>query len=312
MLSRIADSLFWMARYMERTDGMLRMLKINLITALDRSGQANFNWQPVLKIFTSLPAEEVERLSLNSDEVLRYMIFNKENDNSIRSIVGKARENTRGAQDHVTKEVWESINGFYHKLNDPDLEKAIARGEQIVMLSSLINQYLHFTGVTEVTMPRGQGWNYLNLGKFIERGVITADILDIKFSNMSNDLANPSDVPYWRNLLLSLNCYELYLKRYQGSLDGQNVADLAILNAQFPRSLAYCLFRLDRTIQHLADEYPESSDQVKKIIGRLRAKVEFADVESISGTGLHTFLTEMKLNFYQFSNALGRTYFAYN
>ena len=312
MLSRIADSLFWMARYMERTDGMLRMLKINLITALDRSGQANFNWQPVLKIFTSLPAEEVERLSLNSDEVLRYMIFNKENENSIRCIVGKARENTRGAQDHVTKEVWESINGFYHKLNDPDLEKAIARGEQIVMLSSLINQYLHFTGVTEVTMPRGQGWNYLNLGKFIERGVITADILDIKFSNMSNDLANPSDVPYWRNLLLSLNCYELYLKRYQGSLDGQNVADLAILNAQFPRSLAYCLFRLDRTIQHLADEYPESSDQVKKIIGRLRAKVEFADVESISGAGLHTFLTEMKLNFYQFSNALGRTYFAYN
>ena len=312
MLSRIADSLFWMARYMERTDGMLRMLKINLITALDRSGQANFNWQPVLKIFTSLPPEEVERLSLNSDEVLRYMIFNKENENSIRSIVGKARENTRGAQDHVTKEVWESINGFYHKLNDPDLEKAITRGEQIVMLSSLINQYLHFTGVTEVTMPRGQGWNYLNLGKFIERGVITADILDIKFSNMSDDLANPSDVPYWRNLLLSLNCYELYLKRYQGSLDGQNVADLAILNAQFPRSLAYCLFRLDRTIQHLSDEYPENSDPVKKIIGRLRAKVEFADVESISGTGLHTFLTEMKLNFYQFSNALGRTYFAYN
>ena len=312
MLSRIADSLFWMARYMERTDGMLRMLKINLITALDRSGQTEFNWQPVLKIFTSLPAEEVERLSLNSDEVLRYMIFNRENENSIRSIVGKARENTRGAQDHVTKEVWESINEFYHKLNDPDLEKAIARGEQIVMLSSLINQYLLFTGVAEVTMPRGQGWNYLNLGKFIERGVITADILDIKFSNASNDLANPSDVPYWRNLLLSLNCYELYLKRYQGSLDGQNVADLAILNAQFPRSLAYCLFRLDRTVQHLTDEYPESSDQVKKIIGRLRAKVEFADMESISGVGLHTFLTEMKLNFYQFSNALGRTYFAYN
>ncbi|MBL7784207.1 MAG: alpha-E domain-containing protein [Saprospiraceae bacterium] len=312
MLSRIADSLFWMARYMERTDGMLRMLKINLITALDRSGQADFTWLPVLKIFTSLSPEAMERLSRNSDEVLMYMIFNRENENSIRSIVGKARENTRGAQDHVTKEVWESINEFYHKLNEPGLEKAIVRGEQIVMLSNLINQYLLFTGVAEVTMPRSQGWNYINLGKFIERGVITADILDIRFSNMSTDLANPSDVPYWRNLLLSLNCYELYLKRYQGSLDGHNVADLAILNPQFPRSLAYCLFRLDRTIQHLADEYPESSDSVKKIIGRLRAKVEFADMESISSVGLHTFLTEMKNNFYQFSNALGKTYFAYN
>lgn len=312
MLSRIADSLFWMARYMERTDGILRMLKINLITALDRSGQIDFNWQPVLKIFTNLPPEEVDRLSRNSDEVLRYMIFNKENDNSIRNIVGKARENTRGAQDHVTKELWESINEFYLKLNDPDLEKAIARGEQIVMLSGLINQYLLFTGVAEVTMPRGQGWNYLNLGKFIERGVITADILEIKFSNIAYDLDNPSDVPYWRNLLLSLNCYELYLKRYQGGLEGQNVADLAILNPQFPRSLAYCLFRLDRIIQNLTEEYPESSEPLKKIIGRLRAKVEFADMESISTVGLHTFLTGMKHDFYQFSNALGRNYFAYN
>lgn len=312
MLSRIADSLFWMARYMERTDGILRMLKINLITALDRSGQADFNWQPALKIFTSLPPEEAARMSRNSDEVLRYMVFNKENENSIRCIVGKARENTRGAQDHVTKEVWESINEFYHALNDPKLEKAIVRGEQIVMLSELINQYLLFTGVSEVTMPREQGWNYLSLGKFIERGVITADILDIKFVNISHDLSNPADVPYWRNLLLSLNCYELYLKRYQGGLDGHNVAELAILNPQFPRSFAYCLFRLDRTIQNLAEEYPERSEPIKKMIGRLRAKVEFADMESISNVGLHAFLIEMKQNFYQFSNALGRTYFAYN
>lgn len=312
MLSRVADSLFWMARYMERTDGILRMLKINLITALDRSGQPDFNWQPVLKIFTTLPPEEIERLSLNGDEVLRYVIFNKSNDNSIRNIVGKARENTRGAQDHVTKEVWESINEFYLKLNDPDLERAIGRGEQIVMISGLINQYLQFTGVAEVTMPRGQGWNYLNLGKYIERGVITADILDIKFSNIDYDLANPSDVPYWRNLLLSLNGYELYLKRYKGGLDGSNVADLAILNAQFPRSLAYCLFRLDRVIQNLTEEYPESTEPLKKRIGRLRSKVEFADMEMISNMGLHAFLIEMKQDFFQFSNALGRGFFAYN
>lgn len=312
MLSRIADSLFWMARYMERTDGILRMLKINFITALDRSGQPDYNWQPVLKIFTPLGEEEVERMALKSDEVLRYMIFNRDNNNSIRNIVSRARENARGVQDHLTKEVWESINEFYLKLNDPELENALNRGEQIVMLGSLIDQYLLFNGVAEVTMPRGQGWNYLNLGKFIERGILTADILDVKFNNVVYDQSNLTDVPYWRNLLLSLSGYELYLKRYQGGLNGHNVADLGILNPQFPRSLAYCLFRLDRIIQNLAEDQVETTEPLKKIIGRLRAKVEYADMELISRTGIHTFLTEMKNDFYQFSNALGRSYFAYN
>lgn len=312
MLSRIADSLFWMARYMERTDGILRMLKINFITALDRSGQPEYNWQPVLKIFTPLGPEETDRMALNSDEVLRYMIFNRGNSNSIRNIVGRARENARGVQDHLTKEVWEGINEFYLKLTDPDLENALQRGEQIVMLGSLINQYLLFNGIAEVTMPRGQGWNYMNLGKFIERGILTADILDIKFNNVVVDPGNLSDVPYWRNLLLSLSGYELYLKRYQGGLNGQNVAELGILNPQFPRSLAYCLFRLDRIIQNLAEDQLETTEPLKKIIGRLRAKVEFADMEMINRMGIHTFLAEMRHDLYQFSNALGRSYFAYN
>ncbi len=312
MLSRIADSLFWMTRYMERTDGILRMLKINFITALDRSGQPDFSWQPVLQIFTALPPEEAVRMSKNSDEVLRYMIFDRENNNSIRNIVTRARENTRGAQDHVTKEVWESVNEFYLMLINPALEKAIDRGEQIVMLSSLIDRYLAFCGVSEVTMPRGQGWNYMNLGRFIERGVVTADILDVRFRSIEYDFANPAEVPYWRNLLLSLSGYELYLKRYPGALEGRRVADLAILNAHFPRSLAYCLFRLDRIIQNLSQEQMETSEPLKKIIGRLRAKVEFADMESIIQTGLHPFLTGMKTDFHRFSTALSRSYFAYN
>jgi uncharacterized alpha-E superfamily protein len=301
-----------MARYMERTDGILRMLRINCITALDRSGQGDFSWQPVLEIFSALPPAEAQRLAGGSDAVLRYMIFDRENENSIRNIVGRARENTRGAQDQVTKEVWESINEFHLRLNDPALENAIQRGEQIVMLGGLINQFLLFNGVAEVTMPRGQGWNYLNLGKFIERGVQTAGILDVKFSTLGYDLDNAADVPYWRNLLLSLSGYELYLKRYQGGLNGKNVADLGILNAHFPRSLAYCVFRLERIVQNLAEEHGETGEPLRKIVGRLRAKVEFADMESIAQMGLHAYLTDLKKDLFQLSNALGRSYFAYN
>jgi uncharacterized alpha-E superfamily protein len=212
MLSRIADSLYWMTRYVERTDGILRMLKINFITSLDRSSESHFSWQPVLKVFSNLPEEQITSFSHRSDDVLRYMITNKENHNSIRNVIGRARENARGMQDHITKKAWECMNEFYHHVNSPDIEKAIENDEQIVMLSALIDRCLLFYGVAEVTTPRGQGWNYMNLGKFIERGIQTVDILDVKFNDTQYELNDSADIPYYRNLLLSLSGYELYLK----------------------------------------------------------------------------------------------------
>ena len=309
MLSRIADSLYWMTRYVERADGILRMLRINFITSLDRGN--DFSWHPVLKIFTYLDDETIDKMALNGDDVLRFMILNKDNPNSIRNIVGHARENARGMQDHVTKEVWECLNTFYHKVNNNDVEKAIQRDEQITVLGDLIDNCLLFIGVSEMTMPRGQGWNYMNLGKFTERAIQTVDILDVKFNDISYNLDDSADIPYYRNLLLSLSGYELYLKSYRTGLDSQNVVDMTLLNTNFPRSVLYCLVRLDRTIQGIAGENMEATPQLQKIIGRLRSTVEFSDIKSISEKGLHNFLAEVKNNLYGFSNALGRSYFAY-
>jgi uncharacterized alpha-E superfamily protein len=312
MLSRIADSLYWMTRYVERTDGILRMLKINFITSLDRSSESHFSWQPVLKVFSNLPEEQITSFSHRSDDVLRYMITNKENHNSIRNVIGRARENARGMQDHITKEAWECMNEFYHHVNSPDIEKAIENDEQIVMLSALIDRCLLFYGVAEVTMPRGQGWNYMNLGKFIERGIQTVDILDVKFNDTQYELNDSADIPYYRNLLLSLSGYELYLKSYRTGLDSQNVVDMTLLNTNFPRSVLYCLVRLDRVMKGMSDENLEASPRLQKSIGRLRSMVEYADIDSISKKGLHEFLTDVKSNLYEFSNDLSHNYLAYN
>lgn len=312
MLSRIADSLFWMTRYVERTDGILRMLKINFITSLDRTAERDFSWQPVLKVFAHIPDDQLANFSHRSDDVLRYMITSKENQNSIRNVIARARENARGMQDHITKETWECMNEFYHAVNSPDIEKAIERDEQIVMLSSLIERCLLFYGVVEVTMPRGQGWNYMNLGKFIERSLQTVDILDVKFNDIHYDMGDSADIPYYRNLLLSLSGYELYLKSYRTGLDSQNVVDMALLNTEFPRSVLYCLVRLDRVIRGMASENMEATPQLQKIIGRVRSTVEYSDIASISDKGLHDFLAEVRQDIYSFSNALSRSYLAYN
>ncbi len=312
MLSRIADSLFWMTRYVERTDGILRMLKINFITSLDQTGEEEFSWKPVLKVFANMPEEQMAAFSNNADDVLLYMITDKDNHNSIRNIIARARENARGMQDHITKEAWECMNEFYHYVNSPDIEKAIENDEQVAVLSALINRCLLFYGVIEVTMPRGQGWNFMNLGKFIERAIQTVDILDVKFNDKRYDLDDSEEIPYYRNLLLSLSGYEVYMKSYRTGLDGQNVVNMTLLNTHFPRSVLYCLIRLDRTIRGMSGENIEATPQLQKLIGRLRSMVEYSDIESISEKGLHDFLAEVKTHLYGFGRALSRSYFAYN
>jgi uncharacterized alpha-E superfamily protein len=214
-------------------------------------------------------------------------------------------------QDHVTKEVWECFNEFYHKVNSPEVENALERDEQIVLLGDLLNHCLLFFGVSDVTMPRGQGWDYMNLGKLIERSAHTIDLLDLRFGNINYDLNNPADIPLWRNFLLSLSGYELYLKQYRGGIQSQNVVDLAVLNPEFPRSIHYCLVRMERTIREMAYENTDATPSLQKIAGRLRSKVEYADMESISKTGLHNFLIEVRNELYTFNNALSKTYFAY-
>ena len=119
MLSRIADSLYWLHRYMERADGMLRLLKTSYILSLDKVQTSGLTWEPSLKIFTSLSAEEIEVLKMNDSASLQYLVTNTDNHNSLKVIITRARENARGVQDQITKEVWEQVNHIYHLVNDP-------------------------------------------------------------------------------------------------------------------------------------------------------------------------------------------------
>lgn len=312
MLSRIADSLFWLSRYVERADGLLRMLRVNFITSLDKTSGADFNWRPVLTIFTTLNNEEIDRIANDANAVLQFMIADPKNENSIRVIVTRARENARGMQDHLTKEAWESINEFYHLVQSLDIAQAIREDRQITVLSDLIHRCAHFIGVLTVTMPRNHGWHFMNMGKYIERTVQTADLLDLKFRDLSYDLNNPADVPYWRNLLLSVAGYELYLKTYRTGVQSHNVIDLLVLNMQFPRSVLYSTSRLYDELDTFKPEIPAAQfSPMEKALGRLKSRVEFSDISSISTMGLPAFLSDIRNDTLRFSNLLSQVFFAY-
>jgi len=311
MLSRIADSLFWMNRYMERAEGMLRILKINYATSLDSNADEVYDWYPVLNIFSMLEEEQKNAIRYQTQDALQYVIADKNNQNSIRTIITKARENARGLQDQITKELWESINEYYLKFSSNKIDNLLATNRQSYAISSLIDQSLFYYGVAEVTMPRGEGWNFMGIGKNIERALQTADIVDMSFHDINYDLNNPMDISYWKNLLMSLSGYEFYLKSYPTGLQTQNVIDLILMNTNFPRSIFYSVKKISYIMEKLAQQNVKEEKALLHKIGRLKSHIEYTDLNSIQKIGLNKFLEEIREEIYEFNYNFNKYYFAY-
>lgn len=309
MLSRVADSLYWMSRYMERTDGILRMLRVNYASSQDDVQE--FSWKPVLRIFTYLDEERAAAIAHRSRTVLQYMVTDKENSNSVLNIVTHARENARSVQDHITKELWQCLNDFYHTIRDEQLVRGLHTDDPVSILDVLVRQGLLYYGITDITMARGEGYAFINIGKFLERGVQSADILDIKFSDLQYDFTR-TDTTYWKYLLLSISGYELYLKTYRSGFDARNVVEQIVLNRDFPRSILYSVNRLQLHFERLKGERNrEAYQKIDFMIGKIYSRVKYSTVDSILHQGLHVYLNSVKEELYEVGNAFNQHYFAY-
>jgi uncharacterized alpha-E superfamily protein len=311
MLARIADSLFWMARYIERADGIMRMLKVNYTASLDKSSGTEFTWRPVLKLFAFLNEEQIAEMEYDCKAVFRHMIIDKGNSNSLVNIIKRSRENARGVQDHLTLEVWGCLNDYYHLVRHERIAAMIENDEALHVLDELMKQDLLYYGTADITMPRGQGWWYMNIGKSLERALQTVDLMDVKFSDLSYDLNTAADTPYWKYLLMSASGYELYVKTYRSGLNGENVVQQMVLNIDFPRSILYSLIQVERNFKKLrSDRNIESFNKVSFLVGRLKCKVQYSNLHSIAHQGLHSYLEEIRNEIYEIGNAFNTYYFA--
>ena len=294
---------------MERTDGILRMLKINYSSSQDDTQE--FSWKPVLKIFTFLNDVEANALARDTRAVLLFMLVGKENPNSVLNIVTMARENGRRVQDHITKEMWQCINDFYHIMRQDKLVELLQQEDPISTLDNLIKHGLLYFGTTYVTMARGEGNSFINIGRFLERAIQTTDILDVKFSDMNYEMDKVTDTTYWKYLLMSISGYELYLKTYRGGFEAKNVVEQIVLNELFPRSVIYSINHLHRYFERLKTEGDKADfNQVDFMIGKIKSKVKFSTSESIVNEGLHLFLNETKKGLLDIGTNLNHNYFA--
>lgn len=308
MLSRVADSMFWMSRYMERTDGILRMLRINYAFSQDK---VEFSWSPVLRIFSYLEDAEIEKLKHDTRQVLHHMVLDRENDNSVFNNVTKSRENARSVQDHIPMELWQCLNDYYHVIRNERLAAQLKYEDPVSLLDGLIRQGLLFYGTTEITVARGEAFNFMNIGKYLERAMQTADILDVKFSDLSYDLDKTPDTTYWKYLLLSISGYSLYLQTYRSGFEARNVIDQLVFNTQFPRSILHSLDRLQWFFEQLkGNSNPGDRQKINFMIGKLNSNVRFSNVQMISAMGLHKFLTQVKKELLAVSREMNQQYLA--
>lgn len=308
MLSRVADSVFWMARYMERTNGTLRLLRTNYISSQDEV--QDFSWQPLLRSYSDASVEEIQAIGNDSPKVLEHLLLDRNNGASVFNNITRARENARAVQDHITKEVWQCLNDYYHLIRDKNIHVQVKQGDPVTALDSLIYHGMLYHGTVDITMARGEGFNYLNIGKFLERAILSADMLNIKLTELNYNLQQPVEVPALRYLLYSLSGYELYLKTHRGNFQADHVLQQILYNDNFPHSVSYCLKQLFRYFERLESEsLPESYKQLEFLIGRAMNNVKYSSIRLSDSEGLRNFLYQTRQELFGIAAAFNQYYF---
>ncbi|MHA4894865.1 alpha-E domain-containing protein [Pedobacter sp. PWIIR3] len=309
MLSRVASSLYWLSRYVERSDGILRMLKINYASSQDTIQE--FTWNPVIRLFSGGDEEEISKIKTDSRSVIEYLLFNRNNPNSILNIITMARENARSVQEHIAKDLWQCLNDYYHTVKDPKLLWYVQKDDPITALDIMVKQVMLYYGTADSTMERGEIRSFMSIGKYLERSIQTIDILDTKFNSVSADPDLLTDTSYWKHLLLSLGGYELYLKSYREGFTADNILELVMLNRDFPRSAIYSVNNILRYFERLkSDKNIQHYNNLSFNIGRLNSTVTYNSVYNMKSEGLHTYLLKIRNELYGIANLLDEYYFA--
>ena len=309
MLARTADNLYWMSRYMERIDFIIKILLVGFSSAMEDQFTADpdYNWKVFQKMFYTTPQED-------SNEALDTQVFKRltfyDSFNSLKELISKARENARGVQEHISKEVWESINRKYHFINNTNPESLQRRRNKMEFLFSLFDDNLRYGGVLENTNHRGEGWNFMMLGKFFERCNLTLGMAEENFKNpkIYTDAAN--NILFWKVFLLNLSAFELYLKDYRSGDNTFHVLEMLVFNKKFTRSLSYTIGKIHNYIMNIVEENSNpNSERIKREIGMMYAKINYSDLEQLKKNGPLQFFSDVKSDLFRLSQNIGQTFF---
>jgi uncharacterized alpha-E superfamily protein len=290
LLSRVADAVYWMARYIERAENVARFLDVNHNLTLDLPQGYADQWQPIIDTTGDGGLFRRRYKDATRANVMRFLAFDPEYGNSIYSCIRAARENARSVRETISSEMWEQINNLYLLIAEE------SRREYPSALPALCHQVrmaCHlFTGILDVTMSHNEAWHFIRMGTLLERADKTSRILDVKYFILLpsiHDVGTPYDDVQWSAVLKSVSGFEMYRKKH-GRISPERIVEFLLLDGEFPRAIRYCISRADRSLHAITGTpvgtFACASEQR---MGMVRSELDFARVEPILAAGLHEF-----------------------
>ncbi|RKU28836.1 hypothetical protein C6497_08740 [Candidatus Poribacteria bacterium] len=311
MLSRVAESIYWMSRYIERAENVARFVDVNLQLLLDQPAGIQAQWDPLVAttgddaLFSDKYGEPTH------ETVIKFLTFDTENPNSIISCLRAARENARSIRENISSEMWEQINDTYLMVTETPEEWTMTEPHQFFTDIKIASQL--FIGQTDNIMSHSEGWHFCQLGRLIERADKTSRIVDVKYFILLPsvvDVDTSYDDIQWGALLHSASAFEMY-RRTHGMILPNSVVHFLLLDRDFPRSVLYCLKNAEESLHAISGTPIETfSNPAEQGLGQLHSEFAYAQVDQILNTGLHEFLDAFQTKLNLVGEDIYKTFFA--
>ena len=316
LLARDADSMYWMSRYVERAEHVARLLLVNSNLLVDVGDLApelqDRQWQSVLTIMRNGTPPAAATGQALGGRIPLYMTFDHENPNSLLSCVTRARENARGIRENISAEMWEAINTLYWSIRGDDAQARYDESPDN-FYRQVMNGSMLFQGLTDQTLDHDQRWLFTQLGKYLERIDVTCGIIETKYGILKS--AEPRLEGALRNIhwMAVLRCccsLEAYRRQHVGDMDPLRVASFLILERHYPRSIRFAVAMAHQAIAAIRSEVnPLAIDPAERILGRLDAQLEYAEISEILTDGLPAYLQRIRGQIAETAMAVQKTYF---
>ena len=312
MLSRVADSIYWMSRYVERAENVARFIEVNLQLMLDAPSGEGQQWEPLVNTTGDHAAFAKRYGEATQEKVIHFLTFDAENPNSILSCIRAARENARTIREIISSEMWLQLNTFYLMVTAAAADSS-AQANPHGFFTEVKNASHLFHGVTSATMTQGESWHFFSMGRMLERADKTSRILDVKYFLLlrsAQDVGTPFDDIQWAAVLRSTSAFEMYRKRH-GRISPKGVVQFLLLDREFPRAIHFCLLTA-RDSLHAISGTPAGTFRhpPEKLLGQLCSELSFTGVDEIINTGLHEYLDDLQTRMNQVGAGVYEMFFA--
>jgi uncharacterized alpha-E superfamily protein len=305
LLSRVADALYWISRYLERAEHTARVIDVAIDHGLGRASPVEGT--AIERLYQSVGLDQ----SGHPAALAGVALFDLANRNSVAACITTARENARQVREEMSSEMWQQLNELYLRVKQMREEGSWSARTHFASRSVIEGVHL-FQGVTDATMGHGEGWQYLEVGRYLERAVATAALLELFVADGRDESPAPRDQVEWVALLRSCSGLEGYCRHYTADVRAERVAEFLLLNETFPRSARFAAARLETALRALANVSGRGAGgRAERLAGRLRASLDYGQVDEILNDGPHAYLSGIGRQCTQIHAALYQSYVSY-